>query len=133
MTDARAAVFEIVERRRKPDAGSLAESIVVPSVVRVNGAEILVPDNEPITVHDLSSKDVVKVTLTVFARRIFIGDEYINDETADAVSSAHKALDEAQRGYAKAMAEGNAAIESARTQLAAAHRQLAEETAEVSE
>lgn len=133
MTDARAAVFEIVERRRKPDAGSLGESIVVPNVVRVNGAEVLIPDGEPITIHDLSSKDVVKVTLTVFARRIFVGDEYLNDDAVSAVSAAHEALDAAQRGYAKAMAEWNAAVESARTQLTAAHRRVAEETPEVAE
>lgn len=128
--NARAAVFEIVERRRKPDPGSLAESFVAPNIVRVNGAEVAIPKDYPITVHELTDRDVAMVTLTVYAHRIFIGDEYVDEDAAGAIEQAHKALDEAQRGYAEAMAKWNDAVESARRQLVAAHRKLDAASAE---
>jgi hypothetical protein len=62
------AYVEIVEKVKDESAFG----IIVPNEVRINGTPLLVPDDEPITVHEVSTSahDVVKVTLTLFARRV---------------------------------------------------------------
>ncbi len=128
MTDDRAVAIEIVERRRKPDTDSVGASIVVPNEVRINGQRILVPEGEPITVHDITAKDVVLVTLTVFARRIFVGHEDIDETVTDAVAEAQRKLLAARQKAVTAQQEAAEAIDSAQRELAAAHRALSEAT-----
>ena len=62
------AYVEIVEKVQKEDPNG----IIVPNEVRINGTPLLVPSDEPITVHEVSTTDreVVRVTLTLFARRV---------------------------------------------------------------
>ncbi len=123
MTD-RAAVIEIVERRKKPSDDSLSASVVVPNEVRVNGQKILIPQGAPITVHEMSSNDVVQVTLTVFAKRIFVGHEDVDDAITDEVAAATTALLDAQRGVAESHRRTIETLRLAHERLADAHRQL---------
>lgn len=75
--DARGALIEIVERRRKPIEDSAAASTVIPDEVRINGQPLMVSADRPITIHEIDIKDreCVLVTLTLFARRVLIGAE----------------------------------------------------------
>lgn len=124
----RGAIIEIVERRKKPAEDSPGASLVSPNEVRINGRQILMPQDEPITVHEVRSDGVVKVTLTLFARRIFIGHEDVDEAVTDAVSAATNALAEAQRKAAAAQVEAATAVVRARDELVKAHRQLSEAT-----
>jgi hypothetical protein len=74
-----AAFVEIVERR-KP--GTLEEGMPIkPNEIRINGIPLLCPRDQTITVHeiDLEGDDVVQVTLTLFARRVVIAEESIEE------------------------------------------------------
>lgn len=129
MSDARAALVEIVERRKKPEPGSRDWGIVVPNQVRINGQEIVIPRDRPITVHDMTADDAVLVTLTVYARRVFVGHEDIDASVIDAVSAATTALadatraaEDAQRLYRDAVLQAQCDLEQARQQLAEATR-----------
>ncbi len=64
----RAAVIEIVEKCKSEDA----TGIIVPNEIRINGSPVLCPANDTVTIHEvsLSDKDAVKVTLTLWARRV---------------------------------------------------------------
>lgn len=57
------------------DRGGSASGILVPSAVRINGAEIAIPADATIKIHEIRATDVVTVTLTLFARRITIAAE----------------------------------------------------------
>lgn len=75
MSKAKAAYIEIVERGYSMTEDDLG--VIKPNEVRINGTPLLVPAGESVTVHqvDLKDRDVVKVTLTLFARRVVIGAE----------------------------------------------------------
>ena len=64
-----APVIEIIEVD-SPDE----EGVVVPNDVRINGQSLLCAD-EPVIVSEISteSRDVVRVTVTFLARRVYIG------------------------------------------------------------
>jgi hypothetical protein len=64
-----AALIEILEVTDSPDP-----LVIVPNDIRINGVSILAPD-EPIVVHEIAteSRDAVRVTLTLYARRVVIG------------------------------------------------------------
>lgn len=74
------AVIEIVERRRsKPDGErSLGDELVVPSHVRINGHYLLL-DEGGVTIHETNvpAGELVRVTLTLLARRVVIEHEDI--------------------------------------------------------
>jgi len=61
------------------EAEAQLDGMIVPRVVRLNGVPLRVPRGEAITLHEteVSGEDVVKVTLTLFARRIVIGAEAV--------------------------------------------------------
>jgi hypothetical protein len=130
MTDIHGAFIEIVERRKRPDHGTFGAELVVPNEVRINGQRIAIPSDEPITVHEMSRDDVVKVTLTVFARRIFVGHEDVDDEVLQGVVKAQTALAAAQSRAVQAQAEYLTAVDQARRDLAEVNRKLAEATHE---
>lgn len=67
-----AAVIEIIDRRDPDNYG-----IIAPQEVRINGATVLTSGDRPIIVHEtvINSGDVVMVTMTLFAKRVFIGNE----------------------------------------------------------
>lgn len=71
-----AAVIEIVERGRVTD-DTTAGSVLVPDEVRINGTPLLASRDHPVHVHeiDMTDRDVVCVTLTLFARRVVIAAE----------------------------------------------------------
>jgi hypothetical protein len=71
-----AAMIEIVERNRITDETAGGSSII-PDQVRINGIPLLVPAGESVKVHEitLGDRDVVCVTLTLFARRVTIAAE----------------------------------------------------------
>jgi len=77
MSEARGAVIEIVERRKGPIGDSAGESMIVPNDVRINGQSLLCPADHPIIVHGITINDgdLVRVTLTLFARRVEIKAE----------------------------------------------------------
>lgn len=66
------AYVEIVERTPRP-----SDKIIVPNEVRINGVRLLVPEDEEIVVHEIATGayDPVKVTLTLFARRVEFKEE----------------------------------------------------------
>jgi hypothetical protein len=131
MSDERGAVIEIVERRKKPERDSLGASICVPNEVRINGQKIAIPQGEPIVVNDINARDnVVMVTLTVFARRIFIGHEDIDETVVGAVAEANRALADAYRQSAASSTQAALAISAAQECLVAAHQALAAASSE---
>lgn len=124
MSGPRAVVVEIVERFKKPLEDSLVEGIIAPHIVRINGTEVAMPTGYPITVNDLGTEDVCTVTLTVFAKRIFVGREYMDAEVAESVRVAQQALVDAHREAAQGAARSSAAVEAATRQLEAAQQEL---------
>lgn len=69
-----AADIELIERRRTTE-DSAGGSAIIPNEVRINGQPVLVPSDTPITVHEIRPDELVRVTLTLFARRISIRAE----------------------------------------------------------
>lgn len=74
---AEAAFIEIVERHTGPE---FSIGVIKPNEVRINGTPLLL-GKEGVTVHeiDMPDKDVVKVTLTLLARRVVIAEELIEE------------------------------------------------------
>ena len=72
MPTPQAALIEIVERTDSPNP-----RVIVPNEVRINGVPVLVPIGESIRVHEvaISNSEIVRVTLTLYARRIVVGTE----------------------------------------------------------
>lgn len=72
MNKPEACTIEIVERTNDPDP--LA---ILPNEIRINGRPVLAPNDEPVEVHGISvsGEDVVKVTLTLYAKRVTIAAE----------------------------------------------------------
>lgn len=66
------AFIEIIERTNDPDP-----KFIVPNEVRINGIPLLASADDPVEVHGISTQanNVVRVTLTLFARRVVIGHE----------------------------------------------------------
>ena len=69
-----AALIEIIERTNTPGA---SPGVIVPNEVRINGIPLLTSADDPIVIHEMQipAQDVVRVTLTLFARRVVISDE----------------------------------------------------------
>jgi hypothetical protein len=70
---ATAPVIEIIEHVGKPSA----IGVIVPNDVRINGQSLLVSADDPVVVHEISltNRETVRVTLTLFARRVVISEE----------------------------------------------------------
>lgn len=70
----RGAVIEIIERTKNPD-----HDVVVPNDVRINGQSLYCPVDDPIIVHEIrmNGEELVRVTLTLYAKRVIIGHELI--------------------------------------------------------
>jgi hypothetical protein len=68
---ARAVDIEIVERDSAQDVGANG-SVLIPNSVRINGQEVLVASDQPITIHEINEDSAVRVTLTLFASSITI-------------------------------------------------------------
>lgn len=49
--------------------------VLMPSAVRINGVEVLIPSGAKIRIHDISDDEVVTVTVTMFARSVSIRHE----------------------------------------------------------
>jgi hypothetical protein len=60
--------IEIFDRKTNPDF-----PVVSANGVRINGTEVLLPDDAEIRISDLGPKNMVKVTLTMFASSVKIG------------------------------------------------------------
>ena len=67
-----AAIIEIIEQTDDPDP-----KVIIPTEIRINGARVLAPADDPVIVHEVStaSGEAVKVTLTLYARRVTYGFE----------------------------------------------------------
>ncbi len=72
MTRPNGAVIEIIERTSDPDP-----DVIVPNEVRINGEALLASADDPVVVHEISTRadDLVRVTLTLFAKRVTIAAE----------------------------------------------------------
>lgn len=70
-----AAIIEIVQRQDATN--TMAGGIIIPQKVRVNGHEILMPNDEPVRVESIAVGDgePAIVQLRVFARLVVIGTE----------------------------------------------------------
>ena len=80
------AVIEIVEKRRRPsDPDSIGDDVIVPNEVRINGQALLSPSSHPVKVHaiELGDGELALVTLTLIAKRVFIGAEGPEEVGAD--------------------------------------------------
>lgn len=73
----RGAIIEIIEKGRATSDASPGESVIVPNDVRINGQSLLASADDPVIVHEITSRadGVVRVTLTLFARRVSIRAE----------------------------------------------------------
>ena len=49
--------------------------VLMPSAVRINGIEVLLPADSKIRIGDICEDEAVTVTITMFARRIVIAPE----------------------------------------------------------
>lgn len=80
--EAESPVIEIIERRRPGEITGQAAGIIVPNDVRINGQSLLASD-DPITVHqmDFPATGAVKVTLTLYARRLVVQAEDVGADT----------------------------------------------------
>jgi hypothetical protein len=82
MSAPEAAVIEIIERRHGKPTGSVGDEIVVPTEIRINGTKLLTPNDHPVKVHELtvsgSGDQMVLVTLTLVAKRITVGQEWVD-------------------------------------------------------
>lgn len=71
-----AAYIEIVEKGAPEfDPDLPGSGVIRPNEIRINGTPLLCPHNETITIHEINvdGDDVVRVTLTLFARRVVFG------------------------------------------------------------
>ena len=70
------AVIEIVERNR-PATQARSNGIIIPDDIRINGQPLLAPAEQPVIVHEITSRadEATMVTLTLFARRVTIAAE----------------------------------------------------------
>ena len=73
----RGAVIEIIETGRATSDDSIGESVIAPNDVRINGQSLLASAEDPVIVHQVSTTgdELVRVTLTLFARRVVIAAE----------------------------------------------------------
>ncbi|WP_406325813.1 hypothetical protein OG784_12835 [Streptomyces sp. NBC_01617] len=71
---AQGADIEIIERSRE------AASVIVPNAVRINGNEMLIPEDATIQISEISSNSLVAVTVTLIARSLSIRHEPDLDE-----------------------------------------------------
>ncbi|MER5461660.1 hypothetical protein ABT010_13420 [Streptomyces sp. NPDC002668] len=67
--EAQGADIEIIERSKD------ATSAIVPNAVRINGYEMLIPEDTSIQVSEISSSSLVTVTVTLIARSLSIRHE----------------------------------------------------------
>ncbi|MFE1111226.1 hypothetical protein ACFW5U_35820 [Streptomyces rochei] len=74
---ARGAVIEIVEKDATTSDDTPGGSIIVPNDVRINGQSLLASAEDPVIVHEISTRAdaCVRVTLTLLARRVSIRAE----------------------------------------------------------
>ncbi|GAA2629693.1 hypothetical protein [Streptomyces axinellae] len=72
------AVIEIVEKGRSTDETG-GGSVIVPNDVRINGQSLYASNEDPVTVHEINTGDLVRVTLTLLARRVSIRAEHDQD------------------------------------------------------
>lgn len=73
----RGAVIEIIEKGRATSDDRLGDSIIIPNDIRINGQSLLTSAEDPVVVHEISARgdEPVRVTLTLFARRVSIRAE----------------------------------------------------------
>jgi hypothetical protein len=73
----RGGVIEIIEKGRATSDATIGESIITPNDVRINGQSLLASADDPVVVHEVSTTgdELVRVTLTLFARRVTIAAE----------------------------------------------------------
>lgn len=64
------AHVEIIERTSETD--QLGAIVVFPNMVRINGQEVLIPEDAEITVSPIDSQNAVTVTLTMFVASLTI-------------------------------------------------------------
>ena len=116
-------VIEIVEKRKKPASDSPHNGIIVPNDVRLNGQSLMCSADDPVIVHEMStaSRDVVKVTLTLFASRVFVGHDE-DDAALNSVDEAQRALREAQAELAESQRLAYSKVLDAQQTLVLAQR-----------
>jgi hypothetical protein len=70
-----AAIIEIIERGAD---GTDRQGVIVPNEVRLNGVPLMASAEDPVIVHEISTRadELVRVTLTLFARRVSIRAEH---------------------------------------------------------
>src|SRR3569832_247861 len=70
------AIIEIVEKGATTDE-TTSGSVIAPNEIRINGQPLLASADDPVVVHEIKSNggDLVRVTLTLFARRVTFAAE----------------------------------------------------------
>ncbi|WP_435246352.1 hypothetical protein [Streptomyces sp. NRRL F-5630] len=72
-----AAIIEIIEKGATTSGDEPGESVIAPNEVRLNGQSLLASADDPVIVHEISTRgdELVRVTLTLLARRVSIRAE----------------------------------------------------------
>ncbi|MEU2724063.1 hypothetical protein [Streptomyces smyrnaeus] len=78
----RGAVIEIIERDHATSDDTIGDSVISPNDIRINGQSLLTSREDPVIVHEVTTRadDLVRVTLTLFARRVSIRAEHDTDD-----------------------------------------------------
>lgn len=77
LREPRGAVIEIIEKGRATSDATVGDSVIAPNDVRINGQSLLASADDPVIVHQVTTAgdELVRVTLTLFARRVTIAAE----------------------------------------------------------
>ncbi|MGY1579156.1 hypothetical protein [Streptomyces sp. MN13] len=72
LREPRGAIIEIIEKGATTSDETAGSSIIVPNDVRINGQSLLTSADDPVIVHEVSTRadECVRVTLTLLARRV---------------------------------------------------------------
>ncbi|MEU8726805.1 hypothetical protein [Streptomyces antimycoticus] len=70
-------MIEIVEKGRATSDATIGDSVIVPNDIRINGQSLLASADDPVILHEVSTRadELVRVTLTLLARRVSIRAE----------------------------------------------------------
>ncbi|MFD7996848.1 hypothetical protein [Streptomyces mexicanus] len=74
----RGAIIEVIEKGRTTSDATIGDSVIVPNDIRINGQSLLASADDPVILHEVSTRadELVRVTLTLLARRVSIRGEH---------------------------------------------------------
>lgn len=73
-SEARGVDLEIIEKVHS-NTDKFGNQLVIPTAVRINGVEVLMPDDATIDIDPISSKSYLRATLTVMLNSLVVRRE----------------------------------------------------------